>query len=267
MDENRPIFVIGAPRTGSTYFANLLNSHPRILMTPETRCMVFVNRAIGLLQDQWCIRTHRGIFAPLAREYLRQLVVEFYRQLNTKSAIRWGDKFPHYADPSTDPACLDVIDELFPQAQYLHLTRNPVSVAASIAVDQEQRGGNKAEAIGGAIDVWNRCVARSMTFGAEVGSARYFALRYEDLITKPKPVVEDVFHFLGEPAAEETWAFVQRQRKSPTPFSAPARSRGVFDDVWQPADGRLDTAAVSRIVQATATLARQLDYQRDHLTG
>ncbi|HUR06227.1 MAG TPA: sulfotransferase, partial [Nonomuraea sp.] len=37
---DRPIFVVGCPRSGTTMLQLMLHSHPRIAVAPETRFLV-----------------------------------------------------------------------------------------------------------------------------------------------------------------------------------------------------------------------------------
>ena len=40
MSENRPIFLVGCPRSGTTLLSVMMHAHPRIAMPPETRYLV-----------------------------------------------------------------------------------------------------------------------------------------------------------------------------------------------------------------------------------
>jgi hypothetical protein len=40
MSSNRPIFLVGCPRSGTTLLSVLLHAHPRIAMPPETRFLL-----------------------------------------------------------------------------------------------------------------------------------------------------------------------------------------------------------------------------------
>src|SRR3954447_482402 len=40
MDVNRPVFVVGCPRSGSTMLQLMLHAHPRIAIGPETRFLL-----------------------------------------------------------------------------------------------------------------------------------------------------------------------------------------------------------------------------------
>src|SRR4051794_22219186 len=47
MSQNRPIFVVGCPRSGTTLLSVMMHAHPRIAMPPETRFLIpaYRNRA------------------------------------------------------------------------------------------------------------------------------------------------------------------------------------------------------------------------------
>ena len=44
MPSNRPIFVIGCPRSGTTLLTLMLSAHSRIAIPPETRFLLSVFR-------------------------------------------------------------------------------------------------------------------------------------------------------------------------------------------------------------------------------
>jgi hypothetical protein len=49
--ERDPIVVFGAPRSGTTYLEQILNAHPAVFISHETRVFAWLHHALVLTQD------------------------------------------------------------------------------------------------------------------------------------------------------------------------------------------------------------------------
>ena len=125
-DSNRPIFVFGMPRSGTTLTEQIIASHPKVYAGGE---VTFFNRAKDVLGiraanlDKFA-KTARGLdskqIAAIANEYLD------YLKKFSSTAPHVTDKMPHNFER------LWLIALLFPKATYIHCTRNPVDNCVSI---------------------------------------------------------------------------------------------------------------------------------------
>lgn len=210
----RPIFLIGAPRSGTTLLRYVLSSHPRIHLPPESN---FIPRLLGRrphreLERADAVRvletmmTYRSFFKDWRGErpdpkglleglpdlqppsIIDAVFSEYARQYG---AERWGDKSPIYT------MHVDVLARAFPTAQFIHIIRDGRDVALSM---QQTYRGNRFFYI----DVyygtrsWKKRVLHASAAGGRLGVSRYFQLRYEDLTASPEPVIRDICAFLGE---------------------------------------------------------------------
>src|SRR3954467_7175876 len=144
MPTDRPIFVVGCPRSGTTLLQLMLHAHPRIAIPPENRFVLpayYARHRFGDLRIKENRRQlARFITAPrgtkfrdlgLDRRATRKAIVsgpptvgsalgivlrEYARRFDSP---RWGDKRPAYYER------LDVILRLFPDAHIVHLVRDP----------------------------------------------------------------------------------------------------------------------------------------------
>ena len=59
--EPAPLIVFGAPRSGTTYLQRVLDLHPAILLTHETRVFAWLHAVVNVLpaNDQYVV-TERG---------------------------------------------------------------------------------------------------------------------------------------------------------------------------------------------------------------
>lgn len=210
-----PFFVIGAPRSGTSFLMEVLNRHPELFITNETRVMTFVNRCLNVVgSDHWVLMRHRQEFLAHLREELPGVLERFYERIGLPPGVRWGDKHPHYADSKTDPACLDTIDQLFPGSQFINILRDGRAVVASIV--------NKGWAdLDEAIDVWRRHVLHARSFGDKIGPERFLTVRHEEILEDGPRIVQGVFDFLGVDEDPGVQRFLEEQAHERTPFSKP----------------------------------------------
>ena len=246
-----PFWVIGAPRSGTTFLSRVLDAHPRIVCTDETRVMSFVNRILnGLAADRWILMRERERFLDLLRDALADTVASLYADLGAGPDDRWGDKHPHYADPYHDPELLDLIDEIFPGSQFVHIIRDGRAVVSS----------NLAKGWGTldyASDSWRRHVVHARDFGTALGPERYLELRYEELVDEPAPVVAALVSFLGVGPAPQVDELLAEQERARTSWSGPTAGT-VASDSWR---DRYEPADLDRVERNLANLLVELGYE------
>jgi hypothetical protein len=181
-----PIFIIGCPRSGTTLVRMIVDSHPRISAGEETKFLFDLQRILGDHQD---LVSRYGF----GREYWLERIRDFYggfqaEYMRRRGKARWAEKTPEYT------LILDFIDELFPDARYIHVIRDGRDVVASF----RERWGYRA-ALRVARGVWVSHVTAARDFGRRVAGERYTEIRYERLVAEPEAVLRDLFRFLDEP--------------------------------------------------------------------
>lgn len=212
MSTDRPIFVVGCPRSGTTMLQLMLHAHPRIAVPPETRFVLSVyyhRRVHGDMRDverrralaEWIAGARATRFHELGldrSEYVRRategpgslgsVVGEAFREYAERfGKARWGDKRPCYVK------YVDVLLRMFPDAQFVHLVRDGRDCVASLkempwySLDINHAIANWAESVD-----QGRRLARSLPSGS------YHELRYEDLTSDPEGELTKLCAFLGE---------------------------------------------------------------------
>jgi hypothetical protein len=209
-DNDRPIIILGCPRSGTTLLQAMLHSHPRIAIAPETRFLLPAyrrRRRFGDLEERANRRAlakfivGRGhLFSNLGldrRETIRQIVagpptlgsaigvvLRAYAERLDRS--RWGEKRPGYHRH------IDVVMRLFPDAQIVHVVRDPRDCVASLK----------------RMPWWNRPVYHSVSAWAQSLDYTDEAMRkwpgvvarvqYERLVADPETELEALCAALGE---------------------------------------------------------------------
>jgi hypothetical protein len=222
---NKPIFIIGAPRSGTTLLRNMLNRHPEIAIYRASdfyRRIYKRSRSFGSLADPRNRRrlvtellSSRGVRrmqmdlleleATLLREAnnydsLYLSLLRFYAQ--TQGKRRCGDK-GHYA------GFIETLCKWYPGASIIHVVRDPRDVVASLLrvkwADQNVLGNAR---------LWQRC---NVDASRSRNSPQYLLIRYEQLVTQPEEELRRICGLVGEsyspamlvpnqdPTADRTW--------------------------------------------------------------
>jgi hypothetical protein len=211
-----PIIVFGAPRSGTTYLNRILNEHPDVNITEESRVFVWMYRSLMVLpRREEALCAHREQFLEHLRSQLPEVVRSFYRELDP-AARHWGDKNPHYAS-ERNAGCLDTIAEVFPDARFVHIIRDGRDVVNSLL---RKRWADFEDAH----QTWKQHVRIGCDFGRVQPPGSYCEIRYEDLVSDDLEVAGGVFAFLGLVMDPRVKVFCQQQQTWRTPLSDPERN-------------------------------------------
>jgi tetratricopeptide (TPR) repeat protein len=125
LEDDRPVFIVGMPRSGSTLVEQILASHPDVFGAGEVK---YLSRALGQLRDRFPSLPKYpemvGKMGPaqydiVAKSYQQQLVQ------GAGDAKRITDKL------LTNYFFLGLINLLFPKAKVIHTRRDPVDTCLS----------------------------------------------------------------------------------------------------------------------------------------
>lgn len=193
---DRPIFLVGCQRSGTTMLRLVLDSHSNISCGPETRFLTDLERIVGrdwerlarfgFTQEEWLARI-ADFFGGIHREYARR-----------RGKSRWADKTPRYA------MSLDFITRVFPDAQIVHLIRD----GRDVVVSHRKRFGYWSAVK--CVVKWPRYIRAARAVGRSLPAGRYFELRYEETVANPEATLRELFDFLGEPWEESVLDYQRR---------------------------------------------------------
>lgn len=256
-DENL-VFVVGSPRSGTTWLQLLLASHPDVATRGETHLF---QHFVGLGLRNWDTLEgaprDMGPNLVMEREEFVERLRAFAREVYARTA---GDDARVVVDKTPGHAVwLDEILELFPGARILHLVRDPRDVAASMMAASGGWGAGWAP--GTAFEAaWMWCEhVRAATAGVE-RARRARVLRYEDLYEAPASELAELFGWLGleadpelvERAVEETRIDRLRDGDAEAPWDLDEEPDGFFrkgGSNWQSDLARGQVAVVEYVCQ------------------
>jgi len=123
-----------------------------------------------------------------------EVIQEVYRSYaEARGKYRFGDKTPLYMQ------YLDLLERVFPGAQYVHIIRDGRDAALSYE-GMPYRSRFSLLYPRGISDFafsWRREILSAQRFGSTVAAGRYFEIRYESLVAEPETRLRDVCFFLG----------------------------------------------------------------------
>ena len=216
----RAVFILSAPRSGSTLLRVILGGNPRLFAPPELQLLNYntladQQAALGNERDEfWLDGILRAIMelrqcdVDEAREIFQAYIDEkltvkqFYAVLQSWLGDRiFVDKTPNYA---LDMNVLRRAEEDFEDPLYIHLIRHPYAMIPSFEKaklhvfyppffkgDHNFTPGQLAELI------WLISHQNILTFLQDVPSQRQHRVHYEDMVQRPHEVINGICRFIG----------------------------------------------------------------------
>jgi hypothetical protein len=244
------VFLIGAPRAGTTLTARMLGAHSQIFAPAEPHLMPPL-ADLGLHErvqqapydpiiTQLGLRELVGLLPDGEKDWfdaLRLATDHLYRRaLEPSGRTIFLDKTPAYA------LVLEFLAKLYPDARYVVLTRQPMAVWSSV-IDSFFDGDHQAAHAHNLI--LERYVPAIARFLRERPVPMHH-LRYEDLVQDPEKHMREVCAFLGLPFEPGMVDY----GKQPAPVAA--AGRGLGDPVTVARETRPTTASVAKWLEALA---------------
>jgi len=245
---NKPIFIVGSGRSGSSILTWCLGQHPNILPQEESNWLgpFAIDAAVGYQRGS--ARGKRGQLSAnfIQREEflahlgqaINELILTHRRQLESRQA---GCTVPHFKysrswdEPKsrwvdgTPENSFDIcaLRKLFPEARFVHLVRDVTDVVRSLLKffpDGRNRLVANEQA---AYEYWlrrvNCCVEAEKAYGPEF----VYRMRYSDIVERPESAMRSLLNFFGEPyAAQCLEPLAQRVNSSDVPVDFNASDAG-----------------------------------------
>lgn len=207
-ETDRPIFVVGCQRSGTTALAVMIDRHSRIAMMPETQ---FFNTYIIRDSARRLPQTHEAMVErALEDDFIgragltREILLECFRDKPATYEALFQAILQAYAIVNGKPrvaekSCghlfnVDQIIRLYPQAKFICILRDGRDVVRSFR--GVPWGRDKAWA--GVCRVWNRYVNEMFRLKARLPADRFTIVQYEELIRNPEQEMRRLCEFFTE---------------------------------------------------------------------
>jgi hypothetical protein len=179
-----PVFIMSAPRSGSTLLRVILGSHSRLYAPPELPLMHLEARA----ETRWIQTSIKAL--RLTNEELDHMLWD--RVL--ADALARSGKLVVVAKTPSNVLLWQRIADCWPDARFIFLLRHPAAVVASLQASWDPAWHPDGS---GTLDETAGKVLRYMTKVEEARRARPgHTVRYEDLTADPETVVRRLCGFL-----------------------------------------------------------------------
>jgi len=275
---HRPVIVGGCPRSGTTLLRTMLDSHPELAMPRETRFVLESWQRRWRFGDLRNLENRRTlahwIFKRNGSRYRRlrldpaeaiarleaapptfgsMLATCFILYAEKFDKPRWGDKRPTYA------ARMVAIWDLFPNAQFINVVRDPRGCVASM-----RKLGWYEGQVAPAVEIWQRSLATVDKWRKRLAPDQLLEVKYEELVEDPEPVLARIAAWAGladdAGSLEQMLQYYERDER---------RSQRYHSNVSRPPDPTrttewkkvLDEAETAFVEKATKARMRQYGYE------
>jgi hypothetical protein len=211
---NKPIFVVGSPRSGTSILTWCLGQHPNMFPVPESNWLgqfainVAISYEIGSARGDRSLLSGMDIgpeefFANFGRT-INGLILAHREDLERKRKMthsspdlkrRWVDGTPEYSHH------ICALRKLFPEALFVHIVRDVISVVRSMLNFHRLSGFQLVASEQEAYEYWLRTVGSCLDAERAYGPRVVHRFRYSDLITNPEQTLRAILDFVGEPYA------------------------------------------------------------------
>ena len=267
---NKPIFVVGSPRSGTSILSWCLGQHPNMLAVEQSGWMgdlaidLAIRYQIGTALGDRSVLSAMDIpreeffatFGNTINDLLlcHRIDLEKKRwecaaravpnaapenfttaQSEVNPKARWVDSTPLYS------FYICGLRKLFPEALFIHIVRDVTSVVPSMLNFHRAAGESWVANEQEAYTFWLRTVSSCLLAERAYGPHVVFRLRYSDFVNTPEVALRSLLNFLGEPYAAECL----------TPLQKRINSSNVPAD-FKIGDPRTDPAIVEQATQLSA---------------
>lgn len=226
---NSPIFVVGAPRSGTTLLQLIIGTHSNLFSLPETHYFTFVNQNVKMIKNNsstfsnilfdalekkpmLLFRKNEkcNIIKAIGREkteknILEQIILE-YKTKHSLGGNRWVEKTPRHVNH------LNEIFFSWPDAKVINVFRDPRgSISSFHHLKKFKTKKDNYLDIFMRIFKWKKCISSAIEYKNSI-----FTIRYEDLIDDTEYYTRKIMEFIGEEFEERQITDFNKNYKTST---------------------------------------------------
>jgi hypothetical protein len=201
INDKHLVFLVGAPRSGTTWLQLMLSRSKSIATVNETHLFAVYMRSLLEGNERFQGNPRAIGLGPLLSEAeYRDIIRKFASTVLARILASKPDADVILEKTPSHVKCWRHILDLYPEAKFLHLVRDPRAVVASLKAARKSWG--KSWVSSRLIDncaVWSA----SVTEGRAIGHAtkNYLEVRYEDLKEEGVRTLLSIFKWLDLPSS------------------------------------------------------------------
>jgi hypothetical protein len=256
--EDRLIFLIGSPRSGTTMLARMLGAHSQVHAPDEPHLMT------GLAHLGYFAKVDAAPYDPIITQVALQTLVpslprgeqDYLDSLRAHTDDLYGkllapsgkgfllDKTPAYA------LVLDFLAKLYPRARYVVITRNPLAAWSSQVESFFDDDPAAAERLSPLLDRYVPAIARFL----RERPVDLVHVRYEELVQDPEAHLQRIAEGVGLPFESAMVDYGEAGQSQ--------AARGLGDPVQAAQAGRATTASIEKWKRSLGSDAHKLEMAR-----
>jgi|GEM_PF-3590094 len=203
------LFVIGCPRSGTTFLSKLLSNTrfgkpyethfiPQILDEFDNNIVLSsaeFKRAFKKIIEERSMRQYAvnveadKVYNDIEKATLYNLINHLALQATANHKSAWGDKTPWYATK------IQQLSDFFPKAKFIYIKRDPRAVTASLL---KKDWAPKNAYCCAKLWVDHNSIPSELSRALK-SENRLHEVRYEDIVKDPVSCLLDIYSFIGEP--------------------------------------------------------------------
>ncbi|MCI1752570.1 MAG: sulfotransferase [Flavobacteriales bacterium] len=201
------VFVVGAPRSGTTWLHRMLAEHPSVasINAELTLFSSYLAPVVKRFKDETFHRDRghwdQGLPMLFSQQEFDSAIrsvtgMTYARVLNKNpAASHILDKHPAYS------LHIPLIDQLLPNSRFIHIIRDGREVVVSMMSAKRRLGFGEGDVRGASLD-WANHIRQARAEGSKLGASRYMEVSYEALMETRGSLLKDVFDFAGLPLTD-----------------------------------------------------------------
>lgn len=194
LDSERPVFIVGMPRSGTTLTETIVGAHPQAHAAGELETAKRCEREMAdlVFKDEGPQKNARHLSWVGAEVLAQRYLDAIDRKTKNANAIRVTDKMPHNFQ------AVGLIALMFPKARIIHTRRNPFDTCLSIW----QQNFNDAHTYSRNLTDLGHHYAHYldlMEHWRDALPGRMLEIDYEDLVENQEQVTRRLIDFVGLP--------------------------------------------------------------------
>lgn len=190
---NKPIFIIGMPRSGTSLAEKIIASHPQVFGAGEL--LEILNLCEGLPKRLGIDTPFPECAVQVSAQQMEELAADYLKyidELNTEGILHVTDKLPQ------NFLFLGMISRMFPESKIIHCMRNPIDTCLSCYFQNFGAAG----ALDFTYDLDNlvhyyRQYQRIMVHWENVLPVKIYPLSYEVLTANSEEEIPKLIEFCG----------------------------------------------------------------------
>lgn len=180
----RPLFILGMPRSGTTLAEQILSAHPDVFGAGE---LAYWERALQVFESSDPAVRVTGLIPTIAKDYLHRIAAL------SDSARRVIDKRP------MNFMAAGLIHAVFPRARIIHLRRDPIDTCLSIYFNFLPSIHNYANDLGHLAHFFGQYLRLTAHWRSVLPAHAYLEVPYESLVTDQETWSRRMVEFAGLP--------------------------------------------------------------------